>query len=440
MGSMLLLFYTEQHVGTKGLVAQWLLVLKLWIKQWPQRRMEPKANNHLYIRNTNLFKQTSQDIFVAMTAIAMGAETEASTKYIMFDVDYASDFVSDLLPTNKVVRGFGGSKTTNVMQGTLQWKWVDDQGRTHKFTKPNANYVPQGRVRLLSPQHWAKSVEKCKQQDPCSPICETYSDCVILRWNQRECSKTVPLDPITNVATMAQTADYTKFHAFCSKVNTSIQEEGKIHYVMNSLSLRTPILATHRRKTKTYSQQNQTSTSTDPISFVTAESEVESGATTASVEFLPKKIQAVAKRGILPRKLVHYEVPICTTCMYGKATCKQWRSKTSNNANEANLAIMPGECVSVDQLVSLTQGLIAQITQPRTKRRYNVATVFVDQATGLGFVHLQKMTTAEKTLESKQSFEAFARNHGVKVQHYNADNGIFKMLNGKKPVQMCTKY
>ena len=61
-----------------------------------------------------------------------------------------------------------------------------------------------------------------------------------------------------------------------------------------------------------------------------------------------------------------------------------------------------------------------------TTKRYNYATVYVDQFTRFGYVYLQKTASAEETIESKRAFEAAARRHGVRIQHYHADNGIFK--------------
>ncbi len=68
------------------------------------------------------------------------------------------DFVDEPIPTNQVVRGFAGSRTGNVMKGTIQWKWEDDEGKVHKFLIPNYYYVPDGGVRLLSPQHWIRTL------------------------------------------------------------------------------------------------------------------------------------------------------------------------------------------------------------------------------------------------------------------------------------------
>ena len=61
-----------------------------------------------------------------------------------------------------------------------------------------------------------------------------------------------------------------------------------------------------------------------------------------------------------------------------------------------------------------------------TKQRYKYATVYVDQASGFGYVHLQRTASAEETIESKTAFERLARTHGVVIHGYHADNGIFK--------------
>jgi hypothetical protein len=50
---------------------------------------------------------------------------------------------------------------------------------------------------------------------------------------------------------------------------------------------------------------------------------------------------------------------------------------------------------------------------------------FVDQFSGLSFVHLQKTSSGEETLGAKMAFEGFARSMNVRVQHYHADNGRF---------------
>jgi len=156
----------------------------------------------------------------------------------------------------------------------------------------------------------------------------------------------------------------------------------------------------------------------------------------ASAEFLrwhhqlghlsPKKVKILAKIGVLPKRLADCQVPICTSCLFGKATRQPWRSKTrrSNNSNAIPLT-KPGQCISVDQLESSTPGLVAQMRGTPMKQRYKGAAIFIDQYSGLSYVHLQKTLSGEETVAAKEAFERYARSHGVQVMHYHADNGRF---------------
>ena len=112
--------------------------------------------------------------------------------------------------------------------------------------------------------------------------------------------------------------------------------------------------------------------------------------------------------------------------MYGKATRKEWRRRTKDNTDEARESKQPGELVSVDQLISPTPGFIAYMCGILTTKRYTCATVYINQASKLGFVWIQKTTAAKETVEGKKEFEKYAQDRGVQIQHYHTDNGIFK--------------
>jgi hypothetical protein len=140
-----------------------------------------------------------------------------------------------------------------------------------------------------------------------------------------------------------------------------------------------------------------------------------------------RKIQEMARQGIVPRRLAKCRIPTCSACLYSKATKRPWRGKPRTRGdNDETQPTKPGEKVSVDQLVSPTPGLIAQMTGFLTTKRYRYATVYVDQFSRLGFIYLQKTASAEETVEGKKAFEAYASRQGVKIQNYHADNGIFK--------------
>ena len=103
----------------------------------------------------------------------MNAEVDKRSNIVTFDSDSApigvdnrcsacishipEDFICNLVDSNRTIKGFAGSKTTGIKVCTLQWYWLDDAGVEYKFKIPKSYYyVPQGKVQLLSPQHWGK--------------------------------------------------------------------------------------------------------------------------------------------------------------------------------------------------------------------------------------------------------------------------------------------
>jgi hypothetical protein len=70
----------------------------------------------------------------------------------------------------------------------------------------------------------------------------------------------------------------------------------------------------------------------------------------------------------------------------------------------------------VDQLVSPTPGLIAQIRSFLTTKRYKYATTYVDLYSQHGDVYLQKTASTNETVEGKKAFEAHALHSGVRIK------------------------
>ena len=128
-----------------------------------------------------------------------------------------------------------------------------------------------------------------------------------------------------------------------------------------------------------------------------------------------KKIEEMARQGILPKRLAKCRIPTCSACLYSKATKRPWRGKESKKGGGKKLPRHPGHLLSADQLVSpSTPGLIAQMTGFLTTKRYNYATIYVDQQySRFGFIYLQKTASAEETVEGKRAFEAMAKREGV---------------------------
>ena len=101
--------------------------------------------------------------------MAMESKANAFERDVCFDTDsmligvdnrcsafisgYIDDFEGPTRPTDRVIKGFGGTRTTNVQTGTARLYWEDDLGLKHEFKLQNSYYVPGCKHRLLSPQH-----------------------------------------------------------------------------------------------------------------------------------------------------------------------------------------------------------------------------------------------------------------------------------------------
>ena len=63
-------------------------------------------------------------------------------------------FIGPLKYFNISIMGSGGEIVYNAKMGIIQWKWCDDQRKEFTFRIPTSYYVSDGKIRLLSPQHW----------------------------------------------------------------------------------------------------------------------------------------------------------------------------------------------------------------------------------------------------------------------------------------------
>ncbi|KAI2498353.1 hypothetical protein MHU86_16164 [Fragilaria crotonensis] len=102
------------------------------------------------------------------------------------------------------------------------------------------------------------------------------------------------------------------------------------------------------------------------------------------------KMQSMAKRGLLPKKLAKCQVPTCTSCLYGKATRRPWRTKPKGGQQGGKL---------------------------RTASEPDSASASISWS--------PKSTNADETLEAKLAFERYASKFKVQVKSYQADNGRF---------------
>ena len=173
----------------------------------------------------------------AMTVLAMqvNATISAESREVRFDTDSATigidtrcsacishcedDFEpGSLRPCDRVVKGFGGTRVTNVKVGTLLWRWEDDQGIVTTFRIPQSYFVPDGKVWLLSPQHWAQTQAKT-HHDRRNCFERTYGNQSTLFWNSGQSKRTVALGRKNNVATFSLAHGYDNFEVFCQEAH-----------------------------------------------------------------------------------------------------------------------------------------------------------------------------------------------------------------------------
>jgi hypothetical protein len=367
-----------------------------------------------------------------------------SSRTMSFD---KNDFIGPLTPIkNAYVRGIGG-KLQGVNLGTIRWCIEDDQGARHDIELPDSFYVPGLHSRLLCPQHWAQvAMDNYPKKD--GTKCTTYADRIVMKWQQRQITRTVWLDTgSTNTGTIYTAPGFSKYKAFCTEISDTYDEDPiayDSYMIMSDEDDPEPTVqgtvAVESHDSEGVLDWNPTQLDFDldgpeesrhPPDPIEPESEISNPSSLMLKwhqrlgHISMKKLQLMAQQGLLPAKIKNCAIPICTSCLYGKATRRQWRTSAPLNARPIRKALQPGECISVDQLESTTPGLIAQSRGRPTTRRYKAATVFVDNYSRLSYVHLQQSLSAQDTLEAKRTFERFAATHGVTVRHYHADNGRF---------------
>ena len=351
-------------------------------------------------------------------------------------------FVGDLLPTNKVIKGYGGIRVHNVYQGTLKLCLEDDSGQVETFLIPRSYYAPDGDARLLSPQHWASTMKNSQRPPKGIAPEQTFHNRVVLTWNRGNSVKTIPMDHL-NVATFHLASGYERFNLYCkeAKVDTDLEDTSPSVFIHSAALIEDepedeqvePEFQVASPKATSFNLDGPPTNS--PHTPAVIEDEEDRQTNNVTAEFLkyhqkfnhcsPRRMQLLARSGVIPRKLARCPVPVCSSCLYGKATRRPWRTKPSDSPSDGRVPTRPGEVVSVDQLEANVAGLIAQMAGRPTHSRYKVVTVFVDHATGYSYVHFQKGHSAQETVEGKELFERLAASMGHQIRHYHADNGVF---------------
>ena len=326
-----------------------------------------------------------------------------------------NDCITPPVKINCHVQGINGICDHEVYSTTIKWDLEDDHGVTSSHILPKSFYIPKAPNKLMSPQHWAQHQWQ-STKDPNRAQCITYADSIVLKWDNCSKTKTIPLDIRgSNVGIMRTTSGYLAFSSFCQQTGRTLFEDDHFPITVNANIIEDYDSVVHpltddlddehsEEYFPAHNKPMETSFGLNGPPPDVVPNEEDTMPQDASAELLRMhhryghapmhKLQRMAQDGILPSRLATSATPLCTSCLNGKASCRPWRDKPSAQQKPRTVT-RPGQCVSVDQLVSTTPGLVAQLRGRPTTKRYNVATIFVDHYSGLSFVNIQKTTSAE---------------------------------------------
>ena len=134
---------------------------------------------------------------------------------------------------------------------------------------------------------------------------------------------------------------------------------------------------------------------------------------------LPSQMNRLIDLGILSTCLKSIKPLPCLACLLGKSKKKPWKTKSSPPSIRKHSSI-PGEAVSVDQLVSAKPGIKPQSKGLLTNVPIVGVQIFVDHSSSLPFLYtyLLESFSLDETLKAKVAFERMAATHNVQILHY----------------------
>ena len=119
--------------------------------------------------------------------------------------------------------------------------------------------------------------------------------------------------------------------------------------------------------------------------------------------------------------------PLCAACQLGKQA-RRTPNQGVTQGQRPQMAIRredldPGVKVSCDQYISAMPGRLPDTYgKENAQQKYRGGTIFYDHASGVIFLRHQVSLRAGETVRAKRAFEQFAKQHGVNIKSYRADN------------------
>ena len=79
------------------------------------------------------------------------------------------------------------------------------------------------------------------------------------------------------------------------------------------------------------------------------------------------KLKLLAKM-VRSHNLAKDSAPECMVCLFGTMTKMPWQGKESTSSHEVFIATKPGECMSVEHMVSIQAGFYAELKGKPTNK------------------------------------------------------------------------
>ena len=80
------------------------------------------------------------------------------------------------------------------------------------------------------------------------------------------------------------------------------------------------------------------------------------------------------------------------SCVFAKAKRRNWRGRGDPESLRSATQVNPGDCTSINQVISAYLGLVSRIYGYHSRDRIHCGTIFYDNISTLSFTHLQYST------------------------------------------------
>ena len=380
---------------------------KDWLRRIKKEALKYRANICSAVLEDEVSAQVNGEMTVYLNKHADSPPVVIDTGASMCLTPVLSDFITPLTPVHNHLTGVN-SETPISGTGIVEWDIEDCQGLRMKL-KVQAYYVPEANIRLFSPQYYFREKQKGVL------ICD--KDGVQLDLDEKGSIYKFPYQKMNNLPMML-THEYLESHRVAGMTMEECQFLATTHAMpsivdatnQNLTGSQKELLSWHHRLghvnmkwIQTLAQQPRNNEDARPKPYLKA------------------------RPG---SKMSSCERPLCTACQLAKQA-RRTRAGANQRVGKHDMAIKadhvkPGELISVDQYQSHFPGRLPNTKgKEKKKHQYTGGTIMVDSASSLVYLDHQVSLTTSETIKTKKKFERFAKECGVKVLSYRADNQPF---------------